>query len=264
MFFKKNGNPEEGELVVCTIKRILPHAAFVDLDEYENKEAMLHISEVSSKWIKNIKDVISEGKKVVCKVLQVNKEKGYIDVSLKRVSNAETQRKMNEIKLEVKIEKLIEAIAKKFNEDPNKALSTVGKELVKSYGSLAGFYDYVKDKGVEVINTLVIPDNWKEALKSEISEQIKCQRVLIKKELNITSFSSNGINDMKEVIELLIQNLEKLGATCIKVRYVSAPKYSLEYTSQNFKQGEQFLKKASSEVMNAIKKSDIIFSISDN
>ena len=48
MFFKREGRPEKGELVICTVKRILPHAAFVYLDEYRNLEAMLHVSEVSS------------------------------------------------------------------------------------------------------------------------------------------------------------------------------------------------------------------------
>ena len=109
MFFKKEGKPEPKELVVCTVKKILPHAAFVYLDEYNNLEAMLHVSEISSKWIKNIKDHISEGKRIVCKVMDI-KHRDHIDVSLKRVRSSETKRKLNELKSEQRTEKLIEAI----------------------------------------------------------------------------------------------------------------------------------------------------------
>ena len=38
MFYKKEGIPEEGEIVICTIKKILPNSIFVNLDEYQNKE----------------------------------------------------------------------------------------------------------------------------------------------------------------------------------------------------------------------------------
>ena len=43
MFFKREGKPEPKELVVCTVKKVLPHAAFVYLDEYNNLEAMLFV-----------------------------------------------------------------------------------------------------------------------------------------------------------------------------------------------------------------------------
>ena len=113
MFFKKKGMPHSGELVICTVKNVLPHAAFVRLDEYDHLEAMLHVSELSSRWVKNIKDHVTEGKKIVCKVLQLHQHRNHIDVSLKRVTNTEKNRKLNSEKVNVRMEKLIGIIAKK-------------------------------------------------------------------------------------------------------------------------------------------------------
>ena len=56
MFYKKQGFPEESELVLCTVKKILDHSVFVGLDEYNNLEGMIHISEVSPGRIRNIRD----------------------------------------------------------------------------------------------------------------------------------------------------------------------------------------------------------------
>src|SRR5207249_3402763 len=78
--------------------------AFVTLDEYENKEGFIHIAEVSSGWIKYIRDYVREGQKVVCKVLKVDTEKGHIDLSLKAVNEHQRREKIQEWKNEQKAE----------------------------------------------------------------------------------------------------------------------------------------------------------------
>ena len=85
MLLKKEGFPEEDELVMCTVTQVQFHSVFVTLDEYD-KGGMIHISEVSPGRIRNIRDFVREGKKIVCKVLRVNEEKGHIDLSLRRVT----------------------------------------------------------------------------------------------------------------------------------------------------------------------------------
>ena len=84
MFYKKPGKPEIGELVVCTVRKILPHSVFVSIDEYQNLEGMNHISEISPGRIRNLRDYVIEGKTIVCKVLNINQQ-GNIDLSLRRV-----------------------------------------------------------------------------------------------------------------------------------------------------------------------------------
>jgi len=75
--------PDEGELVVLHRSNVKNFGAFVTLDEFESKEGFIHIAEVSSGWIKYIRDYVREGQKVVCKVLKVDQDKGHIDLSLR-------------------------------------------------------------------------------------------------------------------------------------------------------------------------------------
>ena len=48
----KKGWPEIGDLVVCTVVNVVEFGAFVQLDEYDKKEGLIHISEVASGWVK--------------------------------------------------------------------------------------------------------------------------------------------------------------------------------------------------------------------
>ena len=112
MLRKKQSFPEEGELVMCSVTKVLPNSVFARLDEYDNKSGMIHISEVSPGRIRNIRDFVAEGKVIVCKVLRVDIDKGYIDLSLRRVNDNQRKNKVNAVKLEQKSEKIIEFCSK--------------------------------------------------------------------------------------------------------------------------------------------------------
>ena len=260
MYFKKEGKPEVGELVLCTVKKILPHAAFVYLDEYNHLEAMLHVSEISSRWVKNIKDYISQGKKIVCKVLEV-KPNGHIDVSLKRVTNAETKRKLNEVKAEQRMEKLIEAIARRIKVEPKEGLEKVGRVLVNEFGSLADFYSEVRSEGTEVINELDLPDKWKKELYEQISEQLKSQFVNMCRQIKVSSFEGDAVKRIRKVFEKMYNLAKKENEISIEVRHITSPKYLFEITAKNYKVGEAFINKLGKEISKFASKQNVNFEI---
>ena len=83
---QREGWPEPGSLVVCTVTQVVDFGAFVSIDEYAGKQGLIHISEVASGWIKYIRDHVREGQKIVCKVLNVDTSRLHIDLSLKVVN----------------------------------------------------------------------------------------------------------------------------------------------------------------------------------
>ena len=80
--------PESGDLIIATIESVMDYGAYANLDEY-NKRGFLHISEISSARIRNVRDFVREKQKMVLKVLRVDVEKGHIDLSLRRVTKRE-------------------------------------------------------------------------------------------------------------------------------------------------------------------------------
>ena len=109
---ERSGWPEADDNVVCSVKRVTDFGAFVELDEYGNKEGLIHISDVASGWVKYIRDHVREGQKIVCKVLFVDTAKHHIDLSLKDVNEHQRREKIQEWKNEQKAEKWIEYVAK--------------------------------------------------------------------------------------------------------------------------------------------------------
>src|SRR3989344_566394 len=139
MNYKKKGTPEVGELILCTVKKILPHSVFVSIDEYENKEGMIHISEIAPGRIRNLRDFVKEDKRIVCKVLDINRVTNNIDLSLRRVPSTEMVQKLTNYKQEEKAEKLLVTLGKRFNKDLKQMYELVGARAIEKHGSLYAF-----------------------------------------------------------------------------------------------------------------------------
>jgi len=92
---KRRGNPVVGEIVIARVEKIYPHSAAVYLNEYD-KTGFVHISEITSGWIKDIRKHIKEGQNVVVKVVSMYDNK--INVSLKKVSPDQKKDKVKEEK----------------------------------------------------------------------------------------------------------------------------------------------------------------------
>ena len=70
-----------GEIVEGTVSDIMNYGAFVKLEE--GKNGLVHISEVSDDYVKDIHTVLKSGDKVKAKVLSID-EKGKIALSIKK------------------------------------------------------------------------------------------------------------------------------------------------------------------------------------
>src|SRR3990172_9083617 len=94
----------EGDLVMCTVKKIEGASIFLELED--GTEGSLSLPEVSAGRIRNIRDFVSQGKKVVCKVLRITK--GHPELSLRRVTAGERE----EVKERYKKERTLTSILK--------------------------------------------------------------------------------------------------------------------------------------------------------
>ncbi|THH14572.1 hypothetical protein EW146_g5772 [Bondarzewia mesenterica] len=86
MRYYENKYPEVDELVMVQVRQIAEMGAYVKLLEYDNIEGMILLSELSRRRIRSIQKLIRVGRNEVVVVLRVDKEKGYIDLSKRRVS----------------------------------------------------------------------------------------------------------------------------------------------------------------------------------
>merc|ERR1712137_131419 len=83
--FYERDFPEVEEIVVVQVKRIVDMGAYVHLLEYGNSEGMMLLSELSKRRIRSVAKLLKVGRTEVCMVLRADHEKGYVDLSKRRV-----------------------------------------------------------------------------------------------------------------------------------------------------------------------------------
>ena len=204
MLFRKEGFPEEGELVLCTVTSVQFHSVFVDIDEY-GKGGMIHISEVAPGRIRNIRDYVKENKKVVCKVLKINQEKGYIDISLRRVNEKEKKRKIEEIKREQLAEKIVEKAAAKLGTKTEQLYADIQKKISNSYVSIYEFLE-ASSKDESLFGKFGIDEKSAKILDEITKLRIKPSEVEIMGKMKIMLYAPDGVSIIKESLKKALKS----------------------------------------------------------
>lgn len=72
---------EKGELVQGTVTRILPYGAFVDIGV--GRDALLHIREMSERYIARPEDVVTVGDTIEARIIELSRRRQRVDLSMK-------------------------------------------------------------------------------------------------------------------------------------------------------------------------------------
>jgi len=231
--------PEEGELVLCTVEKILRTAAFVKLDDY-NKTGVLVTSEISPGRIYNIRDFVTPNKKIVCKVLRVDEVKGHIDLSLRRVSLKERTEMLSKYKKE-KDALAIFSMAIKDKEKLKDVLEKIKKEQ-----GLFEFLQAVKERA-ELLTQFGFSSEEKESILKLIKERIKAKIVKAKAKISVSANieDSRGVETIKKALDIEDKR--------VKVTYLGAPFYLVSAEAENHKEANKLLSDVIEEIKKRIK-----------
>lgn len=228
--------PESGELVVCTVSNVKDFVAFVKLDEYEGREGLIPISEIARGWIKYIRDYVREGQKVVCKVLNVNRERGHIDLSLKDVNEHQRREKINEWKNEQKAKKWLSFVSEAAKVPQEK----IEEAIYREYGMLFPAFEDVLVDEEATLGKLGFDGPLAEALVQVASENVKISKVTITGFLHLTSTKPDGVN----VIRRALRSAQpKIDGVKIDLNYIGAPIYRVKVTALDYKTAEKAIEK---------------------
>ncbi len=244
--------PEEGEFVVATVKNIHPYGAFLILDEYPGKEGFMHISEVASTWVKNIRDYIKEGQKIVAKVIRVDPSKGHIDLSLKRVNQQQRKAKLQEFKRAQKAENLLKMAAEKLGKDFSTAWREVWAPLEEEYGEVYGAFEDAAQNGIDVLRG-IIPEEWLAPLEEIVTSYVEVPTVTIDAEFEITVPKPNGIEIIREALIKARDRANKENEIEVKFTYQGAPRYRIDITAPDYYKAEEVLESIAEEILRVIK-----------
>ncbi len=234
---KYSGWPEPGELVVCEVKEIEDFGAFVDLVEYEDKEGLIHVSEVASGWVKYIRDHVREGQTVVCKVLEIDEESQQIDLSAKDVNDHQRQEKIQEWKNEQKADNWL-SIALEDDE----TYRDVAESLITKYGTMYEALEEGAIRGEAVFEEAGISGELAETLTEVARDNINVPYVEVTGYVDVETTSPSGVDDVIQAlgeIEDVLEFEETDGEAEIEVEYVSAPEYRITAKAHDYKTAQR-------------------------
>lgn len=252
MFYKKQGHPSNGEIVLCTVNKILPNSIFASLDEYKDREGLIHISEVSPGRIRNIREFVVIGKKIVCKVLRVDSYKGQIDLSLRRVSINLKRNKLDSIHQEERAEKILEIAGKKLNKNLETMYKEVGEKIISNYGSLMNGFQAIVANELDIEKKLTLNDSSAKILIAVVRDSIKPPEVILVSNLVLRDYSQDGITNIKKILNS-VKEIGKKNKYDLELTYLGAPNYRLKIRSPDFKQAEKIFKEISEEYNRILK-----------
>ncbi|HDJ38615.1 MAG TPA: translation initiation factor IF-2 subunit alpha [Methanosarcinales archaeon] len=245
--------PKSGNLVVCTVAKVMDFGVIAKLDEYDGKEGMIHISEVASGWVKYIRDYVREGQKIVCKVLSVNAKRGHIDLSYKDVNEHQRKEKIQEWKSELRANKWLEfAIGDLDSGDDTR--QQIADTLIDSFGSMYAAFEETAISGSSVLISAGIKEEYAEKIAAVAAENVKIPSVSITGFLDLTCPAPDGVSAIKS--SLTAATSIKEDEVELDVGYVGAPRYRLRVTAPNYKLAEKVLKQSAQCAIDEIRRLD--------
>lgn len=251
MAVRKEKWPEVGDLVIATVENVVDYGAYVRLDEYD-KTGLLHISEISSSWIRNIRDFVRERQKVVLKVLRVDEKKRHINLSLRRVTKRGKIEKIRSWKRERKAEVLLRSVAEKTGLSTEEVYKKAGALMEKEFGLYEAFEKVVKD-GVKVLTKMGVPDELATALAEVAKERVHIPAVKVKGMVELRCMKPEGVEAIKEAF-LKAKKAEKFKDAKLRFYVVATPKYRIEVMAENYKRAETVLERVAEKVVSNVVK----------
>lgn len=216
---QENNFPEQDELVLCTVDRILGTTVFVRIDRYNNREGVIATSEIAPGRIRNIRDYVRPNKKIVCKVLRIHQETNHIDLSLRRVSLKEREGILSEFEKERNMLAVMRTILKEKTDE-------IKDKINKNHGNIIEFFQKATAGDLKEVG--LNETEIEQFLK--IAKERPQRKVSIKAKLIITSDAEDGITRIKQMLLKILQKYDEAD-----IIYISSTNYTLTITAADYK-----------------------------
>ncbi|RMZ95859.1 eukaryotic translation initiation factor 2 subunit 1 [Brachionus plicatilis] len=254
--FYKHRFPDTDEVVMVNVRQIAEMGSYVNLLEYNKIEGMILLSELSRRRIRSINRLIRVGRNEVVVVIRVDKEKGYIDLSKRRVSPEEI------IKCEEKFAKgktvnsilrhTAEVLKMSTDEEFENLYERTAWKVDDKFKKPGYSYEVFKQSVTEpsVLDDLDIPAEWKEILMANIRRRLTPQAVKCRADIEVSCYSYEGIDAIKKALKegLTLSTEEKP----VKINLIAPPTFVVTSTSLDREEGIKLLQSVIEKIQKSI------------
>lgn len=227
--------------------------AYVTLMEYDNIQGMILLSELSRRRIRSIAKLVRVNRTEVVMVLRVDEEKGYIDLSKRRVDPEDVVKCEDRYNKAKAVHSVMRHLAQTHRMNLEYAYSMVAWPLYKHFGHA---YDAFKlaltdsESNIFAGTGVEIDEPTRKDLLTYIKRRLAPQPVKIRGDIEVTCFNYEGIDAIKSALHAG----EAAGTTDvpIKIKLIAPPMYVMTSMTLDKDLGVSVLTKAIDVVKAAI------------
>lgn len=241
------------------MKSIAEMGAYVALLEYDNTDGMILLSELSRRRIRSVNKLLKVGRQEPVMVLRVDKDKGYIDLSKRRVSPEDAKACEERFQKSKLVHTITRHAAETTNTDLEALYQSFTWPLYKKYGhAFDAFRQMVTNANILFDEAIAIAgEEAKEVLTTEvrsalikdIKRRMTPTPLKIRADIELTCFQYDGVLHIKEAIKAG-ESISTQDCT-VKIKLLAPPLYVLTTQTIDRVEGINTL----SEAVDVIKKS---------
>lgn len=225
--------PDVNDIVIAKVKDINEYGAIVILSEYNNLEGMIGVNELSKKRFRNINHITRIGNTEILMVLNVDKQKNYIDLSKKRINQDDIDEFNEKYDKNKKIHSIAiyAAIKNKCN------LIDIYNQKIWPLAKKWGCAYYALSKAYDDPNTIFggISDDIVNSLIEIIKKKLKPSLMKIRSEIKLVC-SDGGIDSLKHIFSLAKQ-INKNQKDQISIKIIVCPHYLISLDTFDYEKG---------------------------
>uniref|UniRef100_A0A3Q3F3C7 Eukaryotic translation initiation factor 2 subunit 1 n=1 Tax=Labrus bergylta TaxID=56723 RepID=A0A3Q3F3C7_9LABR len=238
--FYQHRFPEVEDVVMVNVRSIAEMGAYVSLLEYNNIEGMILLSELSRRRIRSINKLIRIGRNECVVVIRVDKEKGYIDLSKRRVSPEEAIKCEDKFTKSKTVYSILRHVAEVLEYSKDEQLESLYQRTAwvfdekykrPGYGAYDVFKQAVSDPAI--LDGLELTEEERNVLIDNINRRLTPQAVKIRA----------GIDAVKEALRL---------CSFSQINLIAPPRYVMTTTTLERTEGLSVLNQAMAAIKEKI------------
>lgn len=223
------------DVVFCTVEKIEGATVFLSIDGQRLRGTM-PLSEVAAGRIRNIREYVSVGRKIVCKVLKIYDD--HVELSLRRVTTKERE----QIVEASKKERALASVLKIIGEDSEKVISKINEK----YG-LEFFADFEED--FSVLDEFLSKEKAAKVSSMFLEKSVKEKKV--EKRFLLRSDAENGVSVLKEILDF----------PEVEIHYLGSGSFSISAKGNDFKSAATKVDSSLKEIETRAKKKGAAFEV---
>lgn len=237
-FYEKDF-PDLEEIVVVQVKRIVDMGAYVSLLEYNGREGMMLTTELSKRRIRSVAKLLRVGRVEVCMVLRADHDKGYVDLSKRRVDPEDGRLKTDQFAKAKAVHGIMRHVAQLNDVEVNELCNKVSWPLQKKYTDAhEAFRKHINEElniWEDIDFSQPGEDLSSKAEKIKADIEVDLRRRLIAQALKMrckVDVSCNAFEGIDAIKEALVKGAECSTEECeVKVQLIAHPTFMLTCTS---------------------------------